>query len=191
VIQSSVDKFLGVFIDDGLKFGSHISSICGKLSKSIGIMNKLKNYVPGNTLIQLYYSFVYPYLIYCNQIWGGTFDNHLKPLITLQKRIILIITNQPFLAHTNQLFYDTKILKIPDIHIFLLAQFVFKSINNQNSKFSTNSHNHNTRTRANLLPDFQRLSICQHSINYRAPHIWNSLPAHVKDCPNISISSIH
>ena len=37
-------SFLGIFVDDNLKFDKHISKICSILSESIGIMFKLRSY---------------------------------------------------------------------------------------------------------------------------------------------------
>ena len=65
-------KFLGVIIDDKLKFNLHINSICNKISKSIGKMHRLRYMLPTICLFTLYYWFINPYLMYCNLVWGGT-----------------------------------------------------------------------------------------------------------------------
>ena len=84
--QCMSGKFLGVIVDDSLNFKLHIDYISNKVSKSIGILFKLKDYLPQSTLVSLYYSFIYPYLIYCNLVWGGTYSSHLGKLIKLQKK---------------------------------------------------------------------------------------------------------
>ena len=98
--------YLGVLIDEQLNFKSHIDYVCGKVAKSVGVLYRLKNYVPLQTLKSLYYAFIgFPYLNYCNIIWGGTYSSHLQPLIVLQKKVIRIICNKPFNSHTNSLFF--------------------------------------------------------------------------------------
>ena len=57
-------KYLGVYIDCHLTWHDHIDYICGKISKNINIMVKLKHYVSKATLISVYYSLIYPYLTY-------------------------------------------------------------------------------------------------------------------------------
>jgi hypothetical protein len=180
-------KFLGVIIDNDLKFNLHIRSICDKLSKSVGILYKLRQTLSTELLIQMYYSFAYPYFLYCNLIWGGTYDNHLDPLFKIQKRIVRIITKQPYLAHTTPLFHSTKILKVFDIHRFVVAQHMFKNIahDDRQAYMRPNPHNYNTRHREQLLPEFQRLTVCQHSISYEGPHVWNNIPNHIRNVPNI------
>ena len=63
----------GIIVDDYLQFDKHINKICSQLSKSIGIMFKLQSYVPKKVMSSLYYSLVYPYLVYCNVVWGGIY----------------------------------------------------------------------------------------------------------------------
>ena len=73
-------RFLGVIIDDQLKFGDHLDVICSKISKTIGILYRIRNNAPERVLLQLYYSLVFPYLLYCIEVWGSTYLTHLKPL---------------------------------------------------------------------------------------------------------------
>ena len=61
-------KFLGIIIDDQLTWKSHIEHIVNKMSKSLGIIFKLRQFCNKETLLNLYYTLVYPYLTYCNII---------------------------------------------------------------------------------------------------------------------------
>ena len=112
-------KFLGVNMDDKLTFKDHVSYICSKISKTVGIFYKIHSYVPEQILINLYYSLVYPYLIYCNLAWGGCALQHLDRLLLIQKKIVRLITKETYLAHTNPLFYRTSILKVDDLFFYL------------------------------------------------------------------------
>ena len=60
--------FLGVIIDDKLKWTVHIQYIRNKLSKLIIIMYKCRNYFDKETMRNLYFSFIYPYLTDCVEI---------------------------------------------------------------------------------------------------------------------------
>ena len=65
-------KFLGVIIDNKLRWSNHINYIKNKIAKSIGIINKTRNFLSKNTPTNLYYTFIYPYLIiYTVQKSGG------------------------------------------------------------------------------------------------------------------------
>ena len=60
-----VTKFLGVEIYAHLNWKYHINHICSKLSKCVGILAEARKKLCKSLLINLYYSFAYPYLIYC------------------------------------------------------------------------------------------------------------------------------
>ena len=60
-------KFLGVIIDNKLKWLNHITFIKA-------IIDKIRKFLNKKTLRNLYYTFVYLYLIYCIGIWGNTHD---------------------------------------------------------------------------------------------------------------------
>ena len=79
-------KLLGITLDSNITFEEHIHNIGNKISKSIGIIYKIKSLVPKSVLMNLYYSFVYPYLIYGIEIWGATDLCHIKSLVLLQKK---------------------------------------------------------------------------------------------------------
>ena len=82
-------KYLGIYIDKKLSFSKHIEEVCGKISKSIGIMYRVSSFCPKNILMKLYYALIYPYLIYCNIIWGGAYPSHINKILLLQKRTIM------------------------------------------------------------------------------------------------------
>ena len=56
-------KFLGVLVDQHLSWKSHISYVAKKISKTIGIISKSRFYLSRKSLLSLYYTLVYPYLI--------------------------------------------------------------------------------------------------------------------------------
>ena len=170
-------SFLGVVVDRNLKFSSHISYSCNKMSKSIGIFYKLKNYIDTKSLIKLYYTFIYPYMIYCNVIWGGTNQTHLNRMFVLQKRVIRVIHGLNSRAHTEELFFDSKILKLKDLNFYFLGQHVYKNFDSFTSDHVTG---YMTRQNSDLRPMYQRLSLTQKSIYYAAPSAWNCIPRNIR-----------
>ena len=171
-------------LDEKLKFNSHIQHVCTKISKSIGILNKLRYDLPLSTMKTLYFSFVYPLIFYCISVWGGTFKIHLKPLIILQKKAIRIINNVEYLAHTNELFMKNSILKLEDIHTLQIGVFMFK--NSNLPRFSV-THHHYTRQRTHSVSNFQRLTITQHSIYFIGPKLWNEIPLSIRNSNSLNI----
>ena len=178
IVQSG--KFLGVTLDNRLSFNLHIDLICNKLSKIVGIFYKLHNLVPVMVLTKLYYSMVYPYLIYCNMAWGGAPKRHIDRLFALQKKIIRLVAGSGYLDHTSPLFYRLRILKLYDIHVYLLALHGFRM--SRDGLFTYPDHSHDTRGGRCPAPAFQRLAGSVRSLSTSVPRTWNVLPPNVKAC---------
>jgi len=184
VSYDSKVKYLGVMLDDKLRFDTQINHICDKLSRSIGVLYKLRPYMPDSVLVSCYYSLIYPYLIYCNVVWGGASDVYLDRLFLLQKRAIRIITGSAYRDHTNSLFRRTQILKLEELRIYQLCIYVYKK--SVLGEVERTRHGYDTRNRNNVLLAFQRLSLSQNSVSFAAPAAWNALPSYLREVSNIS-----
>ena len=117
-------KFLGCYVDDELNWKYHTAQISSKISKNLGVLNKVKCIVPNSLLRTLYFTMVHPYLTYCNIIWGNASLIALQKLTILQKRAVCIICRAKFLAATSPLFKKQYILKLFDINKLQMAIFV-------------------------------------------------------------------
>ena len=67
-------------------WAAHIAHVKSKISKCVGILIKARPCLSRKCLLDLYYSFAYPYLIYCVEIWGHAGDRLLHPLFLVQKK---------------------------------------------------------------------------------------------------------
>ena len=59
---------LGVTLDDNLNYKAHISDICRKTSKKIGVLGRMRNMLPMQAKLQLYKSAILPNLT-CHTVW--------------------------------------------------------------------------------------------------------------------------
>ena len=182
--RTECHKALGVILDDKLSFKSHIQSVCQKLSRSVSLFYNLKNYAPLSVLLTIYYAHVHPHLSYCLALFGSTYPTHLQSLFIIQKKIIRLVTKQPALSHTNDLFKQTKILKLFDMIKLEIAVFMYKNINS--GMFQTLLHNYNTRFRQNLVAPNHELAIFEKCLAYNGPHLWNTIPDQIKLKPSIN-----
>ena len=78
-------KYLGILIGNNLTWKHHIDHITIKISRTIGLISKLRHLVPKHTLINIYQSLVAPYLSYGLIVWGQVRKSYLGMLLTLQK----------------------------------------------------------------------------------------------------------
>ena len=113
--ESNRIRYLGVIIDPLLSWQIHISELCKKLSRAVGLLNKIKLLCQKKTLKDIYYSIFHSHLSYGIEIWGAANKNLIKRLIFLQKKAIRIVSKADYLANTKPLFLENKILKVDNL----------------------------------------------------------------------------
>ena len=62
--EANNTKFLGVYFDKNLKFDYHIKYISRKISKSVGVLYRLKSFLPASILKLIYLTFIVPYFTF-------------------------------------------------------------------------------------------------------------------------------
>ena len=117
--------FYVLLFDENLSWKPHIANIAKKVSKSIGIIYKASLCLPTSTLCTLYYSLVYPYLLYCITVWGSSYPSTLKRIVLLQTKVVRIIPRSTFNAQTVLIFKQLKILNLYDIYRFQIRKIIF------------------------------------------------------------------
>ena len=175
-------KYLGLYLDKNLSFDYHINQLSKKLSKSNGILAKLRHFTSRQTLISVYYSIFYSHILYGCPIWSLTKLNNINLISTLQKKCIRIINFSPINSHTNKLFFDNEILKLE--HILKLQQmklvFDFKHNNlpdDLSQLFKLNNSYYNTRNASNeglYIHKILTTGFGIKSIKYSSSILWNT-----------------
>ena len=192
--QVKTVKFLGVFIDEDMKWKSHVNNILSNVSKSIGVMSKLRDLLQDHILLLLYNTLVLPHLNYCIVLWGCCNKTLLERLHKLQKRAVRLITKSSYFAHSKPLFVKLKVLPIFQLYEYNLGIFMFlfhkKLLPDLfNSLFIKNSdvHNYNTRIKSQIRVEYGRYNFSQSILTYKGPIFWNKLPNEIKE--SVSLNS--
>ena len=176
-------------IDSHLNWKSRVNYISKKIKRNIGILSKLRHYVNLKTLTNLYYSLIYPFLIYGISAWGNTYKSTLTPIINSQKRGLWIITFSNYNDHSNPLFKALEIIKFEDIIFLHNAIFMYDfhsgTLPPAFSNYFTavnKRHKYNTRLASRssyTLPPI-RTNYGKFSIKFQGAKIWNSLSKETK-----------
>ena len=121
-------------IDEHLNWKEQISQITKKISRSVGIICKLRNCIDVLLLRTIYYSLVYSHLNYGIQVWGSACKTDLEKILILQKKAVRAMSGNRWyqtygnpgpLTHSNPLFKSLGILKIYDIYKLSIGKFIF------------------------------------------------------------------
>ena len=194
--QVKTTKFLGILIDDNLNWRSHTTHVCNIISKYNGIIRKVKQFLPSESLSTLYNTLVYPYINYCAIIWADNNNSHRDSILLLQKRIVRTCTNSMWLAHTNPLFQSLNTLKIQDLHTLQIGIFMYHFHHNlfpddllDPNYFTMNNevHNYNTRGAMNIRICPVNTCLAYNTIRIQGALLWNILPLSLKNAPSINV----
>ena len=80
-------KYLGVILQEDLHWNKYLLNLGKKLSRSIGLLSKIRHYVPKHLLRTIYFSIFNSHLIYACEIWGQSQNSQqFKKLLKLQKK---------------------------------------------------------------------------------------------------------
>ena len=123
-------KYLGLMIDSNLSWKYHIESICYKISQSIGIIAKIRHYVPRRVLLSVYNSLIVPYLTY--GICALTFQ---RKIAILQKRALRLIYFSKSKEHTVPFYLNSNCLPLPSL-FFRDCSYLSYDINRQTAPVS-------------------------------------------------------
>jgi hypothetical protein len=130
-------KLLGVLFDEYLTFDSHITLLCSKISKSLFCINRIKNFVNGDSLKQLYYAMVHSHLSYCLNVYSCANTTALQKLRVKQKEAVRVINLAGYRDHTKPLFQQCKILPLDEMIKYSRLKFMHNYVHN-NLPFSFN-----------------------------------------------------
>ena len=184
---TSGDKILGVYINQNLKWDTHVSYLRKKISTNVWLLSRIKSNIPLNYRIIYYKAYIQPHLDYCNIIWGSTKRYNLNRLILLQKRACRIILGHQYTT------FEEAMLQINAFtinqRIFLQkAKFMYRVLNSRTPPYIKDLFQCHTQSRRNLrstnslnciIPK-PNLELFKESISYAGTILWNSIPNEIR-----------
>lgn len=199
VCQTNSVKYLGVLIDSNLSWKPHILELSKKIAKSAGILSKLRYYVSIDALVSIYYALIHSFIIYGIEVWGLTYPSHLKPICTLQKKAIRILTFSEPRSHSEPIFKLLRIIKLPDLIEIHILKFVYLWDKKQLPScfcdyYDSLSEIHSIHTRQaqknNIyINSFNSDQYGKRSICFTGAILWNAIPFEIKKCYSLALFS--
>ena len=188
--RKEYDKYLGVMIDNHLSWKHHINYVAPKMSRNIGIVSKLRPFVPPKTLYGIYNSLIFPYLSYGLVACGQASKTHLDKLLILQKRAVRLINFAPFRSQAVPYFLHSNIMPITMLYFKLSLVLMFDVYNNTASHNilhlfipTQQIHSYSTRSSSsgNYYISHSRLNQKNGSFSTMGANIWNSIPENLRN----------
>ena len=175
-------KYLGMYIDEHLKWDKHVETLCNKLSRNFYLFYSLRNILNEHLKRQLYFSLVYSHISYGIELYGTCNNSLLNKVQIIQNKLLKTLYQLPYRTNTNELHTALNILKVEDIHKAQILKFVYESLNGLSItqfksyyQLQNRLHDHDTRERFRLRVQLIRTRYGEYSLLYRGPFLWNKL----------------
>ena len=181
-IQTSLPKYLGLYIDDKLLWTHHVSYVTKKCCQRIGILKKVLPNLPNFVLPLHYNAFISSGFSYCLMLW---FNNNRSGRFKLIDKIDNFISMLNRRRFTNLQNIDA--LSIVNVWSVFKYQYLSCMYDLCNKNVSVpffpllvnNMHLHITRSSTNIHINH----VCSLDIRnfvYNSTVMWNNCPIHIR-----------
>jgi hypothetical protein len=187
-------EYLGIIIQNNLKFNLYIEALTSTVSKAAGILYSLGNYLPDKSLKLLFYSLVYPKLSLHILAWGKCPKTVLHPLRVALNRVVRCLSSSRY-EHTRDLYHRLDILTIEKLFKFKMCQFMYKEHNEQSCMFFNVRedfgwrNDHDTRHDRPYRFPFNRLQLTSTYFLNHALALWPLIPIEIKNLKLVSFKA--
>ena len=184
ILPASSAKYLGIILDEHLTFEDHIKILLPKLSRAIGILARVRHYVPYPTLKNIYHSLFQSHLIYGLQVWAHGKSELVNKVQILQNKAQRVIHFKNHRHSATPLYKYSGTLKMLDfarisnclfVHDHLLKKLP-EAFNDYFTLFNE-IHSYDTRGKASKLNansfNTTRYGLC--SVSSKCVSDWNNL----------------
>ena len=193
--QVKETKFLGVIIDEKLKWDAHTAALNSKLKCEVGKLCRIRHIIPKQHYKELYHTLFESHLGFGISVWGGISNNRLESLFVTQKKCVRIMfgDNEAYLdkfktaartrplekqklgkdfyekEHTKPLFKENRLLTVHNLYKYtcLMEMFKINRLESPNSLL-------NLFQISSRRPDYFTTPTPSTSFIYQSSNIWNS-----------------
>ena len=187
-------RFLGVWVDEGLRWTGQIERVRTKVAQLLGVIGRASSVIGSQNILSLYNGLVLPHLQYCLMVWGDLkSDRNLTlggSLLRHQKRFAGLVAGVRGRYHADPLFARHKMLKLEDLYKLQLRVYGWKFWNDQLPRGqaalldkASDIHGHATRSANSGL----YIATRDHgSVGYRVPQEWGTLTRELREARSLA-----
>lgn len=168
-------KFLGVYINEYLKWDTHITYLGKKLNQICYSIKIICKYLNIKSIKIIYFANFEANARFGIIFWGSS--QYIESVFLIQKRVVRSIFNLRYRQTCRGVFKKQQILTIYGLYIFECIMYLFKN----KDKFVECGENHSYPTRSNDFSfPIHRLTLSEKHPNYMAIRLFNKLPNSIK-----------
>jgi hypothetical protein len=177
-------KYLGVKFDRTMSWSSHIDYLANNISKRIGIIRRVKHFLPHNTLVMLSNALVIPHFDYASPVWSNCSNAYQTKLQTLHNRLARTILSADIRTPVNLMMSSLQWIKLNERWKNQMLIITFKCLRNISPHYLSSLfhfvHNNHTYTTRNHSSNTLMIPKCNsnsglRTFHVRAGYIWNNM----------------
>ena len=190
------NKCLGDDLDHKLTFHTYIEEIFKKICSGIGVLRRIRQFVPQGSLITLYNSLIQPYFDYCSPLWDTcdkTLRNKLQILQNRAARVIMGTRYDDRIRSSDllqSLGWDTLHVRWAKLKSVLLYKILnenyspclrdmFVRLRDLNRQYNLRNYD------MDLALPKPKTNFLKRSFKYNASLLWNNLPLEAKTATSL------
>lgn len=174
--NTDIVKFLGVSMEDTLRWNDHCNIIAKKLHSKCYLMRSLRTYFSKSTLLAVYHSEIHSRITYGIIFWGHS--SAAKQVFIAQKRVIRAIVAIGSIESCKPHFRNLKILPLPCAYILECVCFIHRNRSTYHTVSSI--HSHLTRQRDNIVQTPFTLDISRCDVDNHGTGFYNHIPINIR-----------
>ena len=187
--ETKLEKDLGIFTDNELKFSTHVEKQVNKGNQLLGLIRRSFQFLDGDTMKTLFVAIVRPHLEFGNAAWAPIYARDKELLEGVQRRATKIVPGLKDLPYEDRL----KSLRLPSltyrrfrgdlIETYKFTHGVYKVSEQMFSMDSSDrTRGHSLKLQKKRCNTTQR----QHFFNQRIIEQWNRLPAEIVEAETLN-----
>ena len=130
VTSCETRKHLGLLLDKSLDFDRHVEEMILRASKGIGLISRLRRYIPRNSLLTIYKTFIRPHLDYGDEVYdylgNASFPQKLE---SVQYNASLAITGCFRCTSRDKLYSELGLENLADRRFYRRLIAFYKIVN--------------------------------------------------------------
>lgn len=184
-------KYLGIIIDDKLKFDEHLKYIDAKLSTKIGFMYRSCRGINRKYKIMVYRSTIEPHFMYCPTILYTLPNSQISKLQKKQNKAMRFVLKREYDTPIQELLDSLNWLSVKQLTIFHTMKFIHNAklgnmpnYLNDRMRYNREIHRYETRNMNSYHLPIVRTESDKRNIFYEGIKEYNELPNIIKNCNN-------
>ena len=185
-------KLLGIYIDNKLRFNTHVENKCQKASNKIRALRRIRPFISLKTAKTLCNAYIFSNFRYCPLIWMNFVKANNVKIDKVQRRALSVVY-QNFHSNLHDLLITSSGVSFHTYFIHKLLEEIYKSLHGLSPPIIAEifvpkfSRFRLRRGQQLTLPPTKSVKFGLQSLSFTGSLIWNRLSKSVKDSPSINV----